>query len=84
MLSWWLILLLSTAYVAVLFAIAHWGDRESSRRRMRYLRPLIYSLALGVPASLVGMSVVIQGYAFTGLANNLIFAGTNAHELRGI
>ncbi|MEL7448212.1 MAG: NahK/ErcS family hybrid sensor histidine kinase/response regulator [Pseudomonadota bacterium] len=46
--SGWLVLLSSIAYVAVLFGIAHWGDKKSTERRMRFARPVVYSLALGV------------------------------------
>lgn len=41
-------MLLSIVYVAILFAIASWGDGAASQQRMRFLRPVVYSLALGV------------------------------------
>ncbi|MBT8092344.1 MAG: PAS-domain containing protein [Gammaproteobacteria bacterium] len=48
MISWWTLLLLSLGYVAVLFAIAHWGDDEQHRRFSPIARSLIYSLTLAV------------------------------------
>ena len=48
MISWWTLLLLSLGYVAVLFAIAHWGDEEQHRRFTPLTRSLIYSLTLAV------------------------------------
>ncbi|MEJ2602461.1 MAG: PAS-domain containing protein [Gammaproteobacteria bacterium] len=48
MISWWLLLALSIAYVGLLFAIASWGDRVDTRRYGRWTAPLIYSLSLAV------------------------------------
>ncbi len=48
MISWWTLLLLSLGYVAVLFAIAHWGDQQQHRRFSPLTRSLIYSLTLAV------------------------------------
>ncbi len=48
LISWWSLLALSVAYVALLFAIASWGDRVDVRRYGRWAGPLIYSLSLAV------------------------------------
>jgi len=48
LISWWTLLLLSLGYVAVLFAIAYWGDDEKHRRFTPLTRSLIYSLTLAV------------------------------------
>jgi Na+/proline symporter/signal transduction histidine kinase/ActR/RegA family two-component response regulator len=45
----WSVLLVALAYVAVLFAVATWGDsRAKGRDGRRPPRPLIYALSLGV------------------------------------
>ncbi|MFA5940129.1 MAG: PAS domain-containing hybrid sensor histidine kinase/response regulator [Sinimarinibacterium sp.] len=44
----WLLFLLSTLYVGVLFAIAYWGDRRAARASGPTARPWTYSLALAV------------------------------------
>ncbi|MFP5304505.1 MAG: PAS-domain containing protein, partial [Gammaproteobacteria bacterium] len=44
----WLLFLISAAYVGLLFAIAHWGDRQAARTPELRPRPLTYSLALAV------------------------------------
>jgi Na+/proline symporter/signal transduction histidine kinase len=46
--DWWVLLVLSLAYVTVLFAIAYWGDVADSRRFSRFSRSLVYSLTLAV------------------------------------
>jgi Na+/proline symporter len=46
--SGWLLLVISAAYVGLLFAIAWWGDRRAARAGPPRPRPLIYSLALAV------------------------------------
>ena len=48
MINWWVLLVLSLAYVTVLFAIAYWGDVADSRRFSRFGRSVIYSLTLAV------------------------------------
>ncbi len=48
MINWWVLLVLSLAYVTVLFAIAYWGDVADSRRFSRFGRSLVYSLTLAV------------------------------------
>ncbi|MES0875189.1 hybrid sensor histidine kinase/response regulator [Sinimarinibacterium thermocellulolyticum] len=44
----WSLLLISAAYVGLLFAIAYWGDRRAARGEQTRARPLTYSLALAV------------------------------------
>ena len=46
-----MLLLVSLGYVGVLFAVAYWGDMREHLSRTRWLRPLVYSLALAVYAS---------------------------------
>jgi PAS domain S-box-containing protein len=48
MLSSWTLFLISTAYVALLFAIAYFGDRKARLAGAPTRKPWIYSLALGV------------------------------------
>jgi len=51
MISGWVLLLVSLAYVGGLFAIAWWGDRHRLYPDNPRLRPIIYSLALAVYCS---------------------------------
>lgn len=44
----WFLLVISAAYVGLLFAIAYWGDRRAARAPLIGARPLTYSLALAV------------------------------------
>ncbi|MDJ0699451.1 MAG: PAS-domain containing protein [Woeseiaceae bacterium] len=48
MINWWTLLLLSIGYVALLFAIAYWGDNVGQRRLSGRSRSIIYSLTLAV------------------------------------
>ncbi len=48
MLQGWLIVLISLAYLGMLFAIAYWGDQQSHRRLRNQRKPIIYSLSLAV------------------------------------
>src|SRR5919205_1201223 len=48
MLQAWVIVLGSLAYLGVLFAIAHWGDRRAERGRSIIANPYIYALSLAV------------------------------------
>jgi len=48
MLQGWALFLVSAAYVALLFAIAYYGDRRVSRGQPPARKPWIYSLTLGV------------------------------------
>lgn len=43
-----MLLLLSIVYVALLFAMAHWGDSLNARRYRRFAGPIVYSLSLAV------------------------------------
>ena len=47
----WTLLLISALYVALLFAVATWGERSAMPARLRRLRPAIYALALAVYCS---------------------------------
>ena len=48
MLQGWLVLAVAVLYIGLLFGIAHWGDRNSTRYSPISGRPLIYALSLGV------------------------------------
>lgn len=48
MLPSWLLLLISSGYVGLLFAVAYWGDRRAAREPAAVARPWTYSLALAV------------------------------------
>ena len=48
MINWWTLLGLSIAYVAVLFAIARWGDRVGFANLSPNFRAITYSLGLAV------------------------------------
>jgi Na+/proline symporter/signal transduction histidine kinase len=48
MLQGWVILLVSFAYLGLLFAIAHYGDRRADARRSLIANPYIYALSLAV------------------------------------
>ena len=48
MFSGWLLIAVSLAYIAVLFAIAWRGDRRAKRQGPSQRRPVIYSLALAI------------------------------------
>jgi PAS domain S-box-containing protein len=43
-----ILIVLSLAYVGVLFAIAYWGDRREAKGKRLLNRPLVYSLSLAV------------------------------------
>lgn len=51
MISSWTLLLISAAYVGLLFAVASWGERRPLPARLAGLQPLIYALALAVYCS---------------------------------
>jgi len=48
MLPSWLLFLISTGYVGLLFAIAYWGDHRAQRQSLPTPKPWVYSLALAV------------------------------------
>ncbi len=47
----WVLLLVSVAYVGLLFAVAYFGDRRPLYPNRVWLRPIVYSLALAVYCS---------------------------------
>src|SRR5580765_1999737 len=51
MLPGWMLLLASIGYAALLFGVAWLGDRHPVYPRLRWLRPIVYSLALAVYCS---------------------------------
>ena len=51
MIPGWLLLLVSVGYVGVLFAVAYYGDQRATKPRARWLRPVVYRLALAVYCS---------------------------------
>jgi Na+/proline symporter len=48
MLQGWVIVLVSFAYLGVLFAIAYWGDKRAEAGRSIIANPYIYALSLAV------------------------------------
>lgn len=62
----WVLLLVSVAYVGLLFAVAYLGDRKPLYPTRPRLRPLIYSLALAVYCS---------SWTFYGAVGNAISSG---------
>ncbi|MCG6118449.1 MAG: hybrid sensor histidine kinase/response regulator [Aquimonas sp.] len=51
MIAGWVLLLVSLAYVAILFGVAYYGDRRPLYPDRTWLRPIVYSLALAVYCS---------------------------------
>jgi Na+/proline symporter/CheY-like chemotaxis protein len=51
MIPGWVLLLVSMGYVGMLFAVAYIGDARVETPRWRWLRPIVYSLALAVYCS---------------------------------
>ena len=51
MIPGWVLLLVSVGYVGLLFGVAWWGDRKPLYPARRWLRPIVYSLALAVYCS---------------------------------
>lgn len=66
MISDWVLLLVSVAYVGLLFAVAYLGDRRPLYPTRPRLRPLVYSLALAVYCS---------SWTFYGAVGNAISSG---------
>ena len=66
MISDWVLLLVSVAYVGLLFAVAYLGDRWPLYPTRPRLRPLVYSLALAVYCS---------SWTFYGAVGNAISSG---------
>jgi len=43
-----LLILASLAYIALLFAVAHWGDKPNSLANKISYKPIIYSMSLAI------------------------------------
>lgn len=71
----WILLLVSLGYVGVLFAVAYAGDLRGAIPRWRWLRPLIYSLALAVYCSSWTFYGAVGTAARTGLGFLPIYLG---------
>ena len=68
MIPGWMLLLVSLGYVGLLFAVAYIGDqREPLPKKQRWLRPLVYSLALAVYCSSWTFYGAVGTAARTGL-----------------
>lgn len=75
MISDWLLVLVALAYVGLLFAVAHTGDRRSLYPRSPRLRPVVYSLALAVYCSSWTFYGAVGTAARNGLAYVPIYLG---------
>lgn len=75
MIPGWVLLLVSLGYVGVLFAVAYMGDVRSAWPRWRWLRPMIYSLALAVYCSSWTFYGAVGTAARTGLGFLPIYLG---------
>ncbi|RMH87915.1 response regulator [Lysobacter pythonis] len=75
MISSWTLLLISAAYVGLLFAVASWGERNSTPARFARLRPLVYALALAVYCSSWTFYGAVGTAARTGLGFLPIYLG---------
>ena len=51
MVQGWVIVLLASAYLGVLFAIAYWGDKRADSGRSIIANPYIYALSMAVYAT---------------------------------
>lgn len=75
MISGWLLLLVSLAYIGLLFGVAHYGDsRDGGPRAVRW-RPLVYALALAVYCSSWTFYGAVGSAARTGLGFLPIYLG---------
>ncbi|MCM2336473.1 MAG: PAS-domain containing protein, partial [Pseudomonas sp.] len=75
MIPGWVLLLVSAAYVGVLFAVAYAGDLRASAPRWPWLRPVVYSLALAVYCSSWTFYGAVGTAARTGLGFLPIYLG---------
>jgi Na+/proline symporter/signal transduction histidine kinase len=75
MIPGWVLLLVSLGYVGVLFAVAYLGDVRSARPRWRWLRPMVYALALAVYCSSWTFYGAVGTAARTGLGFLPIYLG---------
>jgi len=71
----WVLLLVSLGYVGLLFAVAYAGDLRGTPRRLPWLRPLVYSLALAVYCSSWTFYGAVGTAARTGLGFLPIYLG---------
>ncbi len=70
----WLITLLSIAYLALLFVVAHWGQNQSSENWS--CKPWVYSLSLGVSCSSWAFYGTVGQAAVTGAWIAPIYIGS--------
>ena len=77
MIPGWVLLLVSLGYVGLLFAVAYAGDKREpgTKAQQRWLRPLVYSLALAVYASSWTFYGAVGTAARTGLGFLPIYLG---------
>ncbi|MCI4569208.1 PAS domain-containing hybrid sensor histidine kinase/response regulator [Lysobacter sp. CFH 32150] len=75
MIPGWVLLLVSLGYVGLLFAVAYYGDRRDPVSRSRWLRPMVYSLALAVYCSSWTFYGAVGTAARTGLGFLPIYLG---------
>lgn len=75
MIAGWVLLLVSVAYVGLLFGVAWLGDRKPLYPRRDWLRPIIYSLALAVYCSSWTFYGAVGTAATTGLGFLPIYLG---------
>lgn len=69
MIAGWVLLLVSLVYIAILFAVAYYGDRRPLYPERTWLRPIVYSLALAVYCS----SWTFYGAVGTAVSNGWAF-----------
>jgi len=70
----WLISILSLAYLAILFVIAYWGQKQSSQKWLS--RPWVYSLSLGVSCTSWAFYGMVGQVAETGAWLAPLYIGT--------
>src|SRR5690606_18447988 len=75
MIPGWLLMMVSVAYVAALFAIAYFGDRHPLYPARAWLRPIVYSLALAVYCSSWTFYGAVGSAARSGLSYLPIYLG---------
>ncbi len=77
MIPGWVLLLVSLGYVGLLFGVAYLGDQREpgTKSQQRWLRPLVYSLALAVYASSWTFYGAVGTAARTGLGFLPIYLG---------
>lgn len=75
MIAGWLLLLVSLAYVGLLFGVAYYGDRRPLYPSRPFLRPIVYSLALAVYCSSWTFYGAVGSAARSGLSYLPIYLG---------